>query len=76
MQVGLPAEEPKDHVIPAPVVRNGVEGLVEIRHEVHDPFEGLLADGPIFSGILEQPERLLDGRDHTATTAIALSVVA
>ena len=55
MQVGLAAIELDDPVIPAPVVRDGVEGLVEIRHEVHNPLEGLLADRPVLSGILEQP---------------------
>ena len=75
VQVGLAAIELDDHVIPAPVVRDGVEGLVEIHHEVHDPLGRVLADGPTLGGIVEQPEELLDGRKPTAPTAIALGVV-
>ncbi len=65
VQVGLPAIELDDSVIPALVVHDGVEGLVQVRHEVHDPVEGLLADGAILGRVLEQPDRLLDGRDDT-----------
>jgi hypothetical protein len=55
-----------------------MEGLVRVRHKVHDPLEGLLADGAALRRVPdpEQPERLLDGRDDAATTAIVLGVVA
>jgi hypothetical protein len=65
-----------DHVIAAPVVRDGVERLVEVRHEVDDPIEGLLADGLALAGILEQSEGLLDGRDHAGAPAIPCGDVA
>jgi len=76
VQIGQAAIELENHVVPAPVVRDGVEALVEVRHEVHDPLEGLLADGSVPGRVSEQPQRLLNGRDHTAPAAIALGVVA
>ena len=43
MQVGLLAIEPDEYVIRPAVVRDGMEGPVEVRHEVNNPPEGLLA---------------------------------
>ena len=56
MQVGLAAIELDDPVIPAPVVRNGVERLVDVRHEMHSPLEGFPAESPILGLILKQSE--------------------
>ena len=76
VEVRLTAIELDEHVIPAPVVRDGVEGLMQIGHEVNDPLESVLADGPALGGIVEPPEKPLGNRDHAATLTIALGVIA
>lgn len=53
VQSGLAVIAPDEHVVAAPVVRDGVKELVNIRHGVHDPLEGLMADSAILGCVLE-----------------------
>ena len=63
------------HVIAAAVLRHSVEWLVEVGHEVNNPFESFRANSLALGGIVEQTEGLLDGGDHAAPPAIALGVL-
>jgi len=76
VQARLPTEELKNYVIPSLVIPNGVKGLVQVGHQMHDPLEGLLPNGSVLGGVSKQTEGPLDGRGYTATRTVALGIVA
>jgi hypothetical protein len=74
-QVGLAPHELDQDIIPAAIIADHMQRLVEIGDEVHNPAERVFAAGAALGRGRENSGGSLDGRDHTPAAAIVPGVV-